>query len=91
MASPGLQQSAVQLLGRERECAVIDRLLADAGGGAGGALAVRGEAGIGKSALLDYARQRAAQMAVLSAVGVEAESDLAFAGLHGLLLSLIHI
>src|SRR6516164_7119986 len=85
MASPGLQQSAVQLLGRERECAVIDRLLADAGGGAGGALAVRGEAGIGKSALLDYARQRAAQMAVLSAVGVEAESDLAFAGLHGLL------
>src|SRR5262249_60067411 len=81
MASPGLQQPAVQLLGRERECAVIDRVLADAGGGAGGALAVRGEAGIGKSALLDYARQRAAPMVVLSAVGVEAESDLAFAGL----------
>jgi DNA-binding CsgD family transcriptional regulator len=48
----------------------------------GGALVVRGEAGIGKSALLDYARQRAAPMAVLSAAGVEAESDLAFAALE---------
>jgi len=75
----------LRLLGRDRECAAIDRLLDDARAGAGGALVVRGEAGIGKSALLDYARQRAAPMAVLSAVGVEAESDLAFAGLHGLL------
>ena len=86
MASPGLQQSAVQLLGRERECAVIDRVLADADGGTGGALVVRGEAGIGKSAVLGYAVQQAAPgMVVLRADGVEAESDLAFAGLHGLL------
>jgi predicted ATPase len=86
MASPGLQQPAVQLLGRERECAVIDHLLADADGGVGGALVVRGEAGIGKSAVLGYAVQRAAPgMLVLRADGVEAESDLAFAGLHGLL------
>jgi DNA-binding CsgD family transcriptional regulator len=86
MASPGLQQSAVQLLGRERECAVIDRVLADAGRGVGGALVVRGEAGIGKSAMLGYAVQRVASgMLVLRAGGVEAESDLAFAGLHGLL------
>ena len=47
---------------------------------------VRGEAGIGKSALLEYAIQQAAPgMGVLRASGVEAESDLAFAGLHGLL------
>jgi DNA-binding CsgD family transcriptional regulator len=78
-------QESPQLLGRESECAVIDRLLHDARAGAGGALVVRGEPGIGKSALLDYARQRAAPMAVLSASGVEAESDLAFAGLHELL------
>ena len=50
----------------------------------------RGEAGIGKSALLDYARRHAAPMAVLSASGVEAESDLAFAGLHELLRPLLN-
>jgi hypothetical protein len=48
------------LLGRERECSVIDRLLQDAGAGLDSALVVRGEAGIGKSALLEYARQRVA-------------------------------
>jgi predicted ATPase len=84
MAGPELQQAS-RLPGREAECAAIGRLLDDARAGVGGALVVRGEAGIGKSALLDYARQRAAPMAVLSAVGVEAESDLAFAGLHELL------
>jgi len=93
MASPGLQQPAVQLLGREHECAVIDRVLMDAGGGVGGALVVRGEAGIGKSAMLEYAVQRVAPgMLVLRAGGVEAESDLAFAGLHGLLRRvLVHL
>jgi DNA-binding CsgD family transcriptional regulator len=63
----------------------MDRLLADARAGAAGALVVRGEPGIGKSALLRYARQNAPPMMVLSAGGVEAESDLAFAGLHELL------
>src|SRR6516165_10762967 len=85
MAGPGPQLAGLRLLGREAECAAIDKLLDDARQGAGGALVVRGEPGIGKSALLDYARQRAAPMAVLSASGVEAESDLAFAGLHELL------
>jgi DNA-binding CsgD family transcriptional regulator len=86
MGVVGLQErESPRLLGRDPECAAIDRLLDDARAGAGGALVVRGEPGIGKSALLDYARQRAAPMAVLSASGVEAESDLAFAGLHELL------
>ena len=86
MASFGLQQRAVQLLGRERECAVIDRMLENANNGVSDALVVRGEAGIGKSALLGYAIQQAAPgMGVLHTSGVEAESDLAFAGMYGLL------
>lgn len=86
MASSGLQQPVARLLGRERECAVIDGLLEDANGGVSGALAMRGEAGVGKSALLGYAIQRATpEMLALRADGVETESDLAFAGLHGLL------
>ena len=86
MAGPGPRRAGVScLVGRERECAAIDRLLDDARAGSGGALVVRGEAGIGKSALLGYARQHAGPMRVLSASGVEAEADLAFAGLHQLL------
>jgi DNA-binding CsgD family transcriptional regulator len=86
MAGFGLQQGAVQLLGRERECAVIDRMLENAKSGISSALVVRGEAGIGKSALLEYATQQAApEMEILRANGVEDESDLAFAGLHELL------
>ena len=60
MASFGLQQQAVKLLGRERECAVIDHMLDNASNGVSSALVVRGEAGIGKSALLEYAMQLAA-------------------------------
>jgi DNA-binding CsgD family transcriptional regulator len=85
MGGPALRQEPVQLVGRERECAVIDRLLAGAKTGTAGALVVRGEPGIGKSALLGYASQRAGPMRVLHADGVQAESDLAFAGLHELL------
>jgi hypothetical protein len=58
MAGPGLQQAS-RLFGRDAECAAIDRLLADARAGAGGALVIQGEAGTGKSALLDYARTTA--------------------------------
>jgi DNA-binding CsgD family transcriptional regulator len=84
MAGWGRQQLA-RLPGRGPECAGIDQLLAGARAGTGGALVVRGEPGIGKSALLGYAIQQAAPMLILSAVGVQAESDLAFAGLHELL------
>src|SRR5215469_16655668 len=85
MAGPGLPRQPVQVLGRGRECAALDSLLADARAGAAGALVVRGEPGIGKSALLDYATRYAGPMLGLSAVGVEAEPDLAFAGLYELL------
>jgi DNA-binding CsgD family transcriptional regulator len=57
--------------------------------GASGSLVVRGEAGIGKTALLAYAAERASDMTVLAVTGVQGESDLAFAGLHGLLLPIV--
>jgi predicted ATPase len=77
--------SVCALVGRSRECAVIDWLLDGALRGQSGSLVVRGDAGMGKSALLVYAAERAGAIRVLRATGVEAESDLAFAGLHGLL------
>nr|MDT0656732.1 LuxR C-terminal-related transcriptional regulator [Micromonospora sp. DSM 115978] len=68
------------LYGRQAELAVIDALLDTRSG----ALVVRGEAGIGKSALLEYAAARA-QTRVLRVTGVESETDLPFAALHVLL------
>jgi DNA-binding CsgD family transcriptional regulator len=68
-------------LGRETECARIDALLEGARQGKGGTLVLRGEAGVGKSTLLEYARQEADGMTVLSARSVETEAELALAGL----------
>jgi DNA-binding CsgD family transcriptional regulator len=73
------------LVGREAECRVIDRLLDQASRGVSGTLVVRGEPGAGKTALLRCAIERAGDMTVLSARGVEADSELAFAGLSDLL------
>jgi DNA-binding CsgD family transcriptional regulator len=69
------------LLGRDEECARIERLLEDARGGRSRTLVIRGEAGIGKSALLEYAVEHAPEMLVLRTCGVESESELAFSGL----------
>jgi AAA ATPase domain len=85
MATPELERMSGALVGRERECAAIDRVLEISARGESCSLVLRGEAGIGKTALLKYAAERAGGVAVLRTAGVEAESDLAFAGLHGLL------
>lgn len=73
-------------MGREKELETIDVLLGDARD-RGGALLVRGEPGIGKSALLGVAaeRARAAGMRVLETSGIESETDLPFAAIHQLL------
>ncbi|WP_308249842.1 ATP-binding protein [Sphaerisporangium fuscum] len=70
------------LYGRSAEISAIDEVIARAGDGSGGAVVVRGEAGVGKTALLDAAAARGGAMRVLRATGVESESDLAFAALH---------
>lgn len=72
------------LVGRAEEQERIAALLRRASAQEGGGLVLRGEAGIGKSALLDHAAQRADGMLVLRATGVEAESTLAYAALHQL-------
>jgi AAA ATPase domain len=73
------------LYGRDSERAQIGALLEAARVSRSGALVVRGEPGIGKTALLEDARQRAGDMHVLAARGVESESELPFAALHQLL------
>ncbi|MEV4014510.1 AAA family ATPase, partial [Nonomuraea angiospora] len=73
------------LFGRSAEIAAIDDVISRARGGAGDALVLRGEAGVGKTALLDLAASRGGAMRVLRTTGVEPESDLAFAALHQLL------
>jgi DNA-binding CsgD family transcriptional regulator len=77
------------LYGRAAESERVERLLADARSRKSGALVIRGEPGIGKSALLAYAEERAEAMRVLRCRGVEAESELAFAGLHQALRSIV--
>lgn len=72
------------LRGRRDECARLDRLLEEARAGRSGALVLVGEAGMGKTALLDYAIASASDLRVLRSVGVEAEMELAFAALHQL-------
>ena len=72
------------LLGRRAECEALDRLLTDALAGRSRVAVLRGEAGVGKSALLGYLSDRVVGWRVATAVGVESEMELAYSGLHQL-------
>ena len=85
---PGPGQSA-DLRGRASECALLDAVADAVRRGEGRSLVVRGEAGIGKTALLEYLVRSASDLTVLRAVGVESEMELAYAGLHQLCASLL--
>ena len=80
-----------ELLGRHAECDAVAGLLAGARAGRCGVLVVRGEAGIGKTVLLEQARDIAtgSGFTVQSAVGAESETQFAFAGLHQLCAPLL--
>ena len=71
-----------KLLGRRNECEMLDGLLADALAGRSRVAVLRGEAGVGKSALLDYVSTRVSGWHVARAVGIESEMELAYASLH---------
>ncbi len=81
--------AAARLLGRRSECETLDHLLADAAGGTSRVLVLRGDAGVGKTALLRYLADRVAGWHVATAVGVESEMELAYSGLHQLCAPLL--
>src|ERR1700678_278369 len=81
---------AVGLTDRRAECGVLDQLVNAVRAGGSRVLVVRGEPGVGKSALLDYLAGRAPGCRVVRAAGVESEMELAFAGLHQLLTPMLN-
>src|SRR6476660_4641682 len=85
-AAPGRQPT---LSGRADECALLDALVDAIRRGEGRSLVVRGEAGVGKTALLEYLVGSATELTVLGAVGVESEMELAYAGLHQVCAALL--
>ncbi|WP_328461639.1 AAA family ATPase [Actinoplanes sp. NBC_00393] len=76
-----------RLFGRDAECDTLDGLLAGARSGQSAALVLRGEAGVGKTALLRYAQSQSPES--LTVRGVESESGFPYAGLHRLLVPLL--
>ncbi|MGE0029354.1 MAG: AAA family ATPase, partial [Thermoleophilia bacterium] len=75
----------MMLVGRDAERATIGDLLEEARAGRSSALVLRGDPGVGKTALLEETAGRADDMHLLRARGVESESDLPFAAIHALL------
>jgi DNA-binding CsgD family transcriptional regulator len=77
------------LAGRSAECATLDRLLVAARAGESQVLVLRGDAGFGKTALLEYLSERAEGCRRARAAGVESEMELAFAGLQQLCATML--
>jgi ATP/maltotriose-dependent transcriptional regulator MalT len=92
MAARAVGRSTIEVLlyGRDAERSMIGGLLDGARESRSGVLVIRGEAGVGKSALLEDARERASGMQVLACAGIESESALPFAALHQLLRPALH-
>src|SRR5690348_14783602 len=76
------------LIGRSRERRALDRMLDALRSGQSSTLVMHGERGVGKTALLEYVRDRAMECQVVSASGVRLEAELAYACLHQLCSSL---
>ena len=80
---------ATGLRGRTDECALLDGLVSAIRRGESRSLILRGEAGIGKTALLEYLVASAADLKVVRAVGAESEMELAYASLQQLCAPLL--
>src|SRR6476469_8964124 len=81
---------ALGIVGRVSEREALDRLLSNVRAGQSAVLVIRGEAGIGKTALLRYAAGQAAGFRVAKIAGIEAEMELPFAGVHQLCRPMLH-
>src|SRR4051794_14864075 len=79
-----VQRSSSGFLNRLSECDALERLVAGVRGGQSRVLVLRGEAGVGKTALLRHLSAAAKGCRIARAAGVESEMELAFAGLHAL-------
>ncbi len=79
------------LVGRAAECGRIEAMLADVRTGVGGALLIRGEPGIGKTALVEYAVRRSEDLRILSVLGVDSEAVVPHSGLHVLLAPVLPV
>lgn len=75
---------AARLLGRSQECTALDGFVSGVTGGRSASLVLRGDAGIGKTVLLDYVADHAQGCRVVRIAGVEADAELAFGGLRHL-------
>src|SRR3954453_10923100 len=82
MTNPDLPPPA--LLGRRGACEALDRLVAGVRAGQSRVLVLRGEAGVGKTALLEHLAAAAEGCRIARAAGIESEMELPFAGLHAL-------
>ena len=85
------EYSRAVLRGRKNECGALDGLLENVRAGQSEVLVLRGEPGVGKSALLDYMVQNASGCRVAQAAGIEFEMELAYAGLHQLCAPMLHL
>ena len=86
LPGPGREPS---LLGRVAECRLLDELVADIRRGESRSLVLRGDPGIGKSALLTYLGESARDLRIIRVVGVESEMELGYASLHQLCASFL--
>lgn len=86
--SPGARWTPL-LRGRRSECDVLDGLLRRVVVGESSVLVLRGEAGIGKSALMQYVADQESGCRIVRAVGVQSEMELAYAGLHQLCMGML--
>jgi len=85
-----LRVELVMLVNRRTERSALDSLIHSARDGMGSALLLRGEPGIGKTALLEYAIESASGFQIARAAGCESEMELAFAGLHQLCIPMLN-